>query len=58
MSKQKLEMLEDGIRNYQVDAAWEYLKQMMDEGASVRHEMLTRALVLIVQDLYPDKALT
>ena len=55
MSKQKLEMLEQGIVNYQVDAAWDYIKEMMDEGAKVRHEMLTRALVLIIHDLHLDE---
>lgn len=55
MRGDKLEMLEEGIINYQVDAAWEYLKELMDNGAKVREEMLTRALVLIVRDLYPDK---
>ena len=55
--RQKLEMLEEGIIGQQVDHAWDYLKTFMDEGAQVRQEMLTRALILIVRDLYPDKDL-
>lgn len=55
--RDKLEMLEEGIIGQQVDDAWNYLKEFIDEGATVREEMLTRALILIVRDLYPDKEL-